>query len=275
MRIVRPTLSPNMAVSGQPRGLAEGLLGPIVLDPENSRFWALTSAQLAPDSDHSVATFYANRQLKLSYGPPRVSLDGDPVQDCSALVVGIPLAYAPIALDGGQTTPRGRAPQVVSRPEIWRGAEVRLLTKGGGERRVRLVSTDSHFSMPNPASQAATIFDNALEVHSIDGDPIIARGDAGALLVDIDGNWLGVVVAGRDEIAFAAPLHPIVDRHQLKIVSPSEIREWNRVGVAGLNAVTADEAEREVSAEDEAIIDASADRPAILEAREWLDECLA
>ena len=77
-------------------------------------------------------------------------------------------------------------------------------------REVFVETVAGRFLMPHPKSGEVELFTGAIGVASADKQKLTVHGDAGTLAVTEDGDAVGVVVCGRDDIAFIAPLAPFL-----------------------------------------------------------------
>ncbi len=123
---------------------------------------------------------------------------------------------------------RGGAPLVAS-PRHVPGDRVHILARSRPVIEARLASFDSAFGMPDPLRREMTTFDNAMELHGPKGESLLAPGDAGALVMDERGDWLGIIIAGKGHIAFAAPLAPWVGSMELVVPTNADIRRHNKI----------------------------------------------
>lgn len=90
-----------------------------------------------------------------------------------------------------------------------------------------LRSLNAPFRMPAPNNEASTLFTGALMITSLDGKPLSQEGDAGALVASIDGDCLGIVVAGLDDSSYAAPIAPILTDDAFRTIDDAFVHDWN------------------------------------------------
>lgn len=229
-------LQSSLPVRAEPRGAGEGRLGPLLIDRDEGSLFALTCAQVLPATSTLVVATGPLAGTPLSEGPPIIGLhETDNVQDCDHLIAAVPLRQLRIGFDaypfvkhqddeiGAFTEPKG-----IQNSSRWIGHEMHIHSGRGASKRARVVSADSHFAMPSPLNERLTTFDNALELKPIDGDPLVLPGEVGSLVTTTKGDWIAIVIAGRANVAFAAPVRPIMSRLGLSIIGVKAIEAHNR-----------------------------------------------
>lgn len=220
-------LAPDLIVKAGTEPDYRGRLGPILVEPDTAVVWALAPAKLAVAGRSIAVADGAHRDRVISSGDARVTLTGAEKQDAVNLVAAIPLD--PIRLRPAVAS-RGRVernPIVVT--DIWSLLESRLFVASADEDRTEadVISVDGRFRMINPASGSSTVFDNAIELESTSAEALVRKGDAGALVTTAEGDWVGIIVAGRGRNAFVAPLGPVVSRMGLTVIAQDTITKHN------------------------------------------------
>jgi hypothetical protein len=244
-------LSPTLGVvrAGDPP--IAGCLGALLVDPAIGKYYALTAAQLIGRRHHDLQA--AAQSWTLSQDRALTRLTSSLDQDAASMIAAVPLRTHWVDGDHHAHRTRGRGPLVAS-PWDLAGDRVSILARSKPIIHARLASFDSAFSMPNPQNRERTTFDNAMELHGQHGEKLLARGDAGSLVVDESGDWLGVIIAAKDNVAFAAPLAVLALSMELIIPSSEDIQRHNALV-------------DQMAAEAQSRLEREADRRAQLEAR--------
>lgn len=114
--------------------------------------------------------------------------------------------------------------------DVWAhlGAPVLLLNGAPEPREGLLRSVHALFRMRAPASEEAVVFMDAMMITSLDGNPLSQEGDAGTLVTSVQGECLGVIVAGLADTSFAAPIPPLLIDRALRPIDDDDVREWNK-----------------------------------------------
>jgi hypothetical protein len=229
-------LQPTLPVRAEPQGAGEGRLGPLLIDQDEGTLFALTCAQLLPANSQLVIAKGPFAGIRISEGARIVGLNNsDEVQDSHELIAAVPLRQLQIGLDaypmvkGGEPGSEGYGePRGVENGTRWLGHLLYVDLGQGERRRAKVVSADSQFAMPNPLTDKLTTFDNALELAPTDDGPLIQPGEVGSLVMTSRGDWIAIIVAGRHDVAYAAPVEPIISRLGLSIIGVAEIEAHNR-----------------------------------------------
>lgn len=223
-------LSSTLAIRGDPAGLASGMLGPLFINPSTNDLFAMTASQVVAKAKAILAQTPEGNWRTISVGPPRISSSNGRVAHVDELIALVPLITnarierAPLALPGRSA----RAGAYPVQSSLWPLLDSdAVIISHKGPRTGRIVSVDSVFEMPHPASGHPVMFERAIEIYAGDGPAIVAAGDAGALVTTARGAWIGIVVAAGYGRVFAAPLAGKMARERLEIPADHRIDVHN------------------------------------------------
>lgn len=214
-----PMLSAGTPLVTRPGSEPVGRLGPVFLQPSTGLMWALSAAQPFVGCDPFPAP--AGRAVRFPPLKAEVEINREDFQPADHLIarVRVPalqLVQPNPAFPSNATGVRPRA-HIVTEPWRHLGAPLTVFTHRGPVDAV-LVSLDSRFEMTNPLSAAPTVFDAALHLRAVDGRQLAVQADAGASVCTSTGGFLGILVAGKSDRAYAAPIGRIVQKHGLTTI---------------------------------------------------------
>lgn len=241
---------PQIAVSTDDDDALFGRLGFVVLDDENPKFVAFTAAQIAP----AEQTLF-HEGVEVAY-PSAMLIDedlGKRIRHADSMilpkVISQSVRFSPeqIFSDEGRLLQLG---PVVDEPYKYIGQKVLVHTSVDRPRLALFHSPDSYFEMPAYDTGEMTLFKDALELKSLDHQPVATNGDAGALVTFLDGRVLGIVICGINTTCFAAPLWRLLEKFGSYDLLDED-------GINGRNDELDRPPSRPVSKEDERALDPS------------------
>ena len=218
--------SPTFAVARDAAHPVEGCLGALLIKRATGRYYAMTAAQLVDVRRRDLRA--SAQKVSLSVPGTLTRLTEEPDQAATAMIAAVPLRNHWVDGDHRAHHVKGRNPRV-ARPADLDGDHVAILGRSRPVIQARLARFNSAFSMPHPKTGVVTVFDNSLELHGPQDEKLLARGDAGALVVDHNGDWLGVIIGAKGNVAFAAPLYDLVTAMGLCVPSGQDIKRQNEL----------------------------------------------
>jgi hypothetical protein len=84
------------------------------------------------------------------------------------------------------------------------------------------------FRMPIKGHNDSTLFQGAILLEAVHGSVLTREGDAGAIVSTLDGDVVGIIIAGRDNFSFAAPIAPIcTTKPNIRLITDEDVHWWN------------------------------------------------
>ena len=223
-------LAPRQQVKGAADSAFSGRLGLLVLDGDNSDLLAVTAAQVARGAD--LLSIDNTSVLVAEAADPVPPATNDTVLPVEAMLrtfrvdENFKLSDEQIDdIDGGRAASGG----IVKQPYEQLGRRVLIQTGEEKPRVAQLKSVSGRFRMPAPETRKMTTFTDALEVVSLNGQPLTRKGDSGALVTTLAGDALGIIVCGIGSASFAAPLVSVLSRKKnILPLTDERIKSYNR-----------------------------------------------
>jgi hypothetical protein len=205
----------------------------VLYDPDTTQLYGLTASQVLDAGMRLMSAAPGEDEVAIDAGTPLTHLQRSREAPCAALVAAVPLIDLALddqiflfqAANGELALSVG--PKIIEDPWTMIGEMVAVTTHTGAMRLAEVISADGRFSMPNPTDGLDTNFHHAIKLRTPDGSQLVGPGDAGGLVSTLSGDWLGIVVAGGGDTAFAAPLFPTVERLNLAALTHSKVLNYN------------------------------------------------
>jgi hypothetical protein len=219
-------LSPRTTVRSDAQDAFEGRLGLLVYDTSVGNVIALTSAQLM----HGATALFHDG-IPIGRTSSNVFPNPKPARELAAYALIRPLLIrrtCKIAISQSQDEQGAavRDPTLDAVPRV--GEEVLIQLDHDGPTRALLHSDNGHFFMPTAPGAELTFVSGALELSKADGEPATRAGDIGALVSNLKGHPLGIVICGVGGTSFAAPLAPAIAAvGDCAPLTDECINEWN------------------------------------------------
>lgn len=208
---IEAELRPQLKVQSRQTGAPAGRLGFLIVDEESPHTVAFTAAQLSPKGER---LYHGDKEIGVKSLAIEEREKGEPVRHADTMVLPLVLTnkvkFSPTPIVDLQGRPIELG-NVVNETHRFIGQTVLVHTSIEKPREALFFSPNAYFKMPAYDTAELTLFKDALELRSFDGNPVATNGDAGALVTLTDGRVLGVVISGIGTRCFAAPLWKLLE----------------------------------------------------------------
>lgn len=227
MVVEKPVLRPTLAIRSNEMTDCGGLLGPMLVGARTGTLYGLTAAQMLQPR---ATLLSVDQGIRISDGDANSVLVADAIQECSNLIAAVPLVRdLKIGVDiysAGSGKARDVEPKILESADGLIGKVLQIHT-ASGVRSAMLRSATARFLMPSPLNGKRTMFVNALRLLAMKDEAVFLPEERGAILSTEEGNWLGVVVVGKAEVAYAGLLYPVQMRLRLSVIRTQDIAAHN------------------------------------------------